>query len=233
MRPVLDGMDAARVFIVPLCISEGWFTQEAIPVELGLKPAGATAFARAQCRGAQTLAYCGPVGTHAAMTRVLLDRARTVVSRHPFPREPKPAETALLLVGHGTTLDPKSRRAVEAQADAIRRLGLYAETSVAFMEEPPLIGDWPRITQARHVVVVPFFISAGLHVREDIPVLLGESESLVRQRVAAGRVPWRNPSAKHGRLLWYAEAVGTDPLVTEVVLARIREAAEFVPATEC
>ena len=73
-------------------------------------------------------------------------------------------------------------------------------------------------------MVLPFFASNGLHVSQDIPVLLGEPESLVRQRLARGHPPWRNPTEKHGKLVWYAPAIGTDPLMADVILERVREA---------
>jgi sirohydrochlorin ferrochelatase len=64
-----------------------------------------------------------------------------------------------------------------------------------------------------------------LHVQEDIPVLLGEPERIVNQRLAAGQSTWRNPMEKHGKLVWLAPSVGTDPLMAEVILERVREAA--------
>src|SRR3954463_5274827 len=83
---VLRGVFAPRVFIVPLFISEGYFTEEVIPRELGfLEPGKSGAFNRVQRRGEQTLFYCGPVGTHESMTNVLLSRAEEVVLKHPFP----------------------------------------------------------------------------------------------------------------------------------------------------
>src|SRR5262245_45116322 len=69
IRRVLAEVDTPRVFIVPLFISEGYFTQDAIPCELGLRTAEQPAFAPVQQRGAQTLIYCAPVGTHPQMTR--------------------------------------------------------------------------------------------------------------------------------------------------------------------
>ncbi len=99
---VLRGVFAPRVFIVPLFISEGYFTEQVVPRELGLCGAGQTDFPRAQQRGPQTLHYCGPVGTHESMTGVLLARAREIVAQHPFPRPPAASETALFIAGHGT-----------------------------------------------------------------------------------------------------------------------------------
>ncbi|MHB1305720.1 MAG: CbiX/SirB N-terminal domain-containing protein [Limisphaerales bacterium] len=228
VRGVLDGLHHDLVFVVPLFVSEGYFTQEAIPAELGFAPGGMTGAARSRRRGHQTILYCGPVGTHPTMTGVLLDRAGEVVARNPFPKAPRRSELALMLAAHGTGLNANSRVAVEAHAAAIRRGAGYAEVRCVFMEEEPRIADWHRITAARQVVMVPFFISDGLHVREDIPVLLGEPAAVVQRRLAEGRRPWRNPTAREGRLLWYADAVGTDPMVGDVVLARIHEAARTI-----
>ena len=41
------------------------------------------------------------------------------------------------------------------------------------MLEEPQIADCWRIAKTRNLVLVPYFISDGLHVSEDIPVLLG------------------------------------------------------------
>ena len=175
---VLRGVYARRVFLVPLFISEGYFTEEVIPRELGLCAPGQKGFDRVQRRGEQVLYYCGPVGTHESMTRVLLARAREVVEAHPFPRCPALRETALFIAGHGTSQNENSRQAIERQVERIRDLGIYAEVHPAFMEEDPRIGDCYQLARAKNIVMVPFFISDGLHSFEDIPVLLGEPERL-------------------------------------------------------
>jgi sirohydrochlorin cobaltochelatase len=222
---VLAGVSAPRVFLVPLFISEGYFTEEAIPRELGLRAPGQTDFARAQRRGSRTLFYGAPIGTHPAMTGVLLARAREVVAQHPFPRAPRPAETALCIAGHGTERNENSRRAIERQVELIRAQHLYAEVHGVFLEEAPRVADCCRLVAAPNLVLAPFFISEGRHSRQDIPVLLGEPERVVRERLALGQPTWRNPTERHGKRVWYAASVGTAPLVAEVVLERVREAA--------
>jgi sirohydrochlorin cobaltochelatase len=102
-------------------------------------------------------------------------------------------------------------------------MNIYAEVQPCFLEEAPLIADVPTLARSRNIVVIPFFISDGLHTVEDIPVLLGEAEKTVRKRIGAGQPAWRNPSEKNHRLIWYASAIGTDPLIAELVLARVRE----------
>lgn len=221
---VLRGVFAPRVFIVPLFISEGYFTEQVLPRELGFCQNGQPNFPRVQQRGGQTLHYCGPVGTHPSMTEVLLARARAVVAQHPFPDAPTPRDTALFIAGHGTGNNENSRKAIERQVKLIRARGEYAEVHPVFMEEEPQIGDCWRMAQARNLVMVPFFISDGLHSYEDIPVMLGEPLAVVQERFRSGQPTWRNPTGRRDKRLWYAPSIGGEPLLAEVVLERVREA---------
>ena len=93
-----------------------------------------------------------------------------------------------------------------------------------FMEEQPRIGDCYKLALARNIVMVPFFISDGLHSYEDIPVMLGESEKIVQKRLREGQPTWRNPTEKNGKLLWYTPSIGNEPHIPEVILQRVREA---------
>ena len=79
----------------------------------------------------------------------------------------------MLIVAHGTDLNENSAVAAKREAEKIRALGKYAAVLNVYMEEPPLVSDWRKLTKTHNVVVVPFFISDGLHSYEDIPVLLG------------------------------------------------------------
>jgi sirohydrochlorin cobaltochelatase len=83
------------------------------------------------------------------------------------------------------------------------------------------------MAQTRNIVVVPFFISDGLHVREDIPVLLGAPQRIVRQRLESSQPTWRNPTEVSGKLVWYSPSVGSDPRIADVILARVREASQW------
>lgn len=214
---VLASLKSPRAFIVPLFISEGYFASEVIPGELGF--ATESAIMRQQ----STIYYCKPIGTHDRMTEVILARAREVVEQFPFPRAPKPKDTTLFIAGHGTGRNEQSRESIDGQVTLIRAKEIYADVQAVFMDEAPRIRDCYSLTQTRNLVVVPFFISDGLHTVEDIPVLLGEPERVVKERLAAGQPTWRNPSEKHGRLAWYSPAVGSAPLVADVILERVRE----------
>ncbi len=220
---VLRGVFAPRVFIVPLFISEGYFTEQVIPRELGLCGNEAADFPRIQQRGGQTLHYCGPVGTHESMTEVILARAREIVRKFPFPREPELKDTALFIAGHGTGNNENSRKSIERQVEIIRSRGLYREVHPVFMEEEPRIGDCYKLASARNLVMVPFFISDGLHSFEDIPAMLGEPREAVAERYRAGQPTWRNPTERKGKLLWYSASIGSELGIANVILERARE----------
>lgn len=218
-------IDASRIFVVPITISEGRFTEETIPQRLGLTVAGQSDYARAQEINGRQMTYCHPIGTHPSMTHVLLERARSIVTQHPFPHAPKLAETTLFIAGHGTAKNKNSRKSIETQVDLIRARAEYADVQPALMEEAPFIADCYTATESKHIVMVPFFISDGLHTLEDIPVLLGEPEARVKERLASGQPTWSNPTERNGKLVWYTSAIGNEPDLHEIVMDRVREVA--------
>src|SRR5438445_12421181 len=97
------------------------------------------------------------------------------------------------------------------------------------MEEPPLVSGWKKLTGPPHVVVVPFFISDGLHSYQDIPMLLGiaNGRSTTGSPAERGEVFKRNPYKIDSRSLFYASAIGTDPGFADII---IEQAAKFESA---
>ena len=159
------------------------------------------------------------------MTKVILSRAQVIVEQYPFPRAPRPRDITLFIAGHGTAENGNSRQAIEQQTGLIRALNLYAGVHTIYLEESPRIADCYSLVRTKNLVIIPFFVSDGLHTQEDIPVLLGEAQPVVRQRLAVGQPPWRNPTEKSGKLVWYAPAVGSEPRIADVILERVKEAA--------
>jgi sirohydrochlorin cobaltochelatase len=220
---VLRGVHAARVFVVPLFISEGYFTEEVIPRELGLAVRGQTGFPRIQRRDGRRVHYCDPVGTHARMTDVIVARALEAMGTG--PESPSPHNTSLFVAGHGTGNNEHSRRSVERQVLLLRQHSPFHDVHPVFMEEDPRIGDAYTLGRTSNLVVVPFFISDGLHSHEDIPVLLGAPQEEVQDRFRKGEPTWVNPTTLHGKRVWYGRGVGTEPLMADVILDRVRESA--------
>jgi sirohydrochlorin cobaltochelatase len=214
-----------NVYAVPNFISEGYFTQIVIPRELELN-------GRITKRAnGQIWNYGEPVGNHPLMTELLVQRAREIA-----PDVPE-NQTSLLIVAHGTDLNENSAVAAKREAERIRRLGRYANVLNVYMEEFPLVSDWLVLTNTPNVVVVPFFISDGLHSYEDIPVMLGIIDEKVASleppadkskrslgfarddaQRAAQSVFRRGPYKIDDRSLFYASSIGTDARVADIIV---------------
>src|SRR5205085_8667354 len=146
-----------------------------------------------------------PVGNHPMMTELLLKRASEVAP------SVSPSETSLLIVAHGTDLNENSAVAAKREAEKIRSLGKYSAVLNVYMEESPLVSDWKLLTSTPNVVVVPFFISDGLHSYEDIPVLLGiRNKESASAKPEAADIFRQAPYKIDGRSLFYASSIGTD-----------------------
>jgi sirohydrochlorin cobaltochelatase len=210
-RFLFDPEKIEQVYVVPNFISEGYFTQTIIPRELEL-----TGPLTIRSNG-QVWKYCSPIGSHPAMTEMLLRRA------HEIAPWVKPSEATLLIVAHGTDMNDNSAAAAKREVEAIRSRSGYAEVLNTYMEEAPLISDWQKLTRTRNVIVVPFFVSDGLHSYEDIPVLLGIAAAGSTRGATsdAGEIFRRNPYKIGGRNLFYAPSIGTDPGFADIILEQV------------
>jgi sirohydrochlorin cobaltochelatase len=220
MREVLGMVDSPEVYVVPNFISEGYFTRDIIPRELGL-------VGPVTKRPRQAIYYCDPVGIHPSMTNLLLKRAAEVAPGA------APHNSSLIIVGHGTGLNENSTKAIKDQVELIKARNLgFAEVLDTYKEEPPLISNWQELTTAPNVIVVPFFISDGLHSFQDIPVMLGMEKE---PTAAASQVQVfrQNPHHIGDRRLFYSSAIGTEPLLANVILDQIDafDAQHLAPAT--
>jgi sirohydrochlorin cobaltochelatase len=211
LREVWDLVEAEVVYVVPLFISEGYFTEEVIPRELGLSgPAPSTTV-----RGSQRVHYTGPIGTHPSMARMILRRAEESAGLS----DDEAAAAGLIVIGHGTERNTNSSEVIYRVTEEARSLGVFARVEAGFLDQPPEVGDVLDGMESGRVVLVPFFVSEGWHTQETIPDDLG----IHRPGVSA-------VSERDGRIIYYAAPVGTFPEVADIVLQRAVEAGARVPA---
>ncbi|MBC8125579.1 MAG: cobalamin biosynthesis protein CbiX [Gloeobacteraceae cyanobacterium ES-bin-144] len=210
MREALYLIDSEEIYIVPDFISEGYFTQDVIPREFQIT--GPTTTVRGKI-----LHYCLPVGIHPSMTGLILHRAKEVAPKV------NTADTTLIITGHGTGLNQNSTKAIRDQVEHIIASNAgYAAVLDAYMEEQPFIAEWDKLAQTPNVIVVPFFISDGLHSFQDIPVLLGIENEV--GPAASQRDAFRqNPHHLRGKSLFYTSAIGTERLLADVILDQVRD----------
>ena len=210
MREVFDLVESEVVYVVPLFISEGYFTEEVIPRELGLEgPAPSTTR-----KLGKTIHYCGPIGTHPWMTRMILRRAEEAAGLS----DEEAREAALIVIGHGTERNSNSSEVIYRVTEEARAAGVFGSARTGFLDQPPEVDEVLEATEERQVVLVPFFVAEGWHTQETIPDDLGIN------RPAVSPV-----TEKDGRTVFYAAPVGTFPEIAQIVLQRAREAGARIP----
>jgi len=122
------------------------------------------------------------------------------------------SKKGLLLVGHGSSL-PYNKQLVEETGSLISRKDPGYIVKCAFMNlNKPTVEETLeefRREDVDTVVVVPFFLAKGVHINKDIPELLGLPEGSYRGRLLknGSEIP-----------LIYADPIGSDPLLAELML---------------
>lgn len=209
LRQVLKTTHSTDVTVIPMFISEGYFTETVIPRELGLgykgpvPPQGVT-----RVLGGKTVRYTLPYGVHPAMASVILARAQEALP------EFSAANTTLVVLGHGTTRNTHSSRVIYHNAKVLREAGHFAEVHALFLDENPSVNTWPELVRTENIIIVPFFASEGWHTLETIPKDMGLS----------GAVTHFSDNPYGPQTVYYTPPVGTHPLVADVILQLAEEA---------
>src|SRR5262245_33007280 len=126
-------------------------------------------------------------------------------------------KTALLLIAHGSR-QPEANADLYHVVEALRRRGGFDLVEASFLElaEPTIeqAGAGCVARGAQRVILLPYFLSAGVHVRRDL--------TAIRDRMAERfpRVEFR-----------LGEPLGRHSLLLEVVAERAREAVEGTVAS--
>lgn len=198
-REVLRTVKSDEIIVVPLFTSEGYFTRRVLPRELrltGEEPLDVEV----------SVSIADPVGTHPAMTEVIERRGQRVCTG-------SLDDVGLAIVGHGTERSETSAKATQTHADRIRRRDLFGAVDALFLDESPYVESvFDRMT-ASEIAVVPFFIADGEHTTEDIPAAIGLKEGHQERTVKV-----------NGRTVHYSGAIGTEPVITDVILDRAEDA---------
>ncbi|KUG19372.1 sirohydrochlorin cobaltochelatase [hydrocarbon metagenome] len=126
----------------------------------------------------------------------------------------------MLLVGHGSKL-PYNKELIETTAALIARRSDEYIVKPGFMSiNTPTVEE--QLNAFRHedidlLVVVPLFLAKGIHINKDIPEILGLPADARKGtfQINGGTVP-----------LVYANPIGSDPLLAELMLKNAEEAIE-------
>jgi sirohydrochlorin cobaltochelatase len=180
LSEIVAAVRAPEVVFAPLLMAEGYTLQAMLR-----KLEGATDRSR-------RLIVCRPIGVHPRLADMIASRAGALCAAKGW----QPADTALLIVGHGTDRHPDSGAPAHRHAAQIAAREIFAEVATAFLDERPRVPEALRALRASQCLAVGMFVDAGEHGEEDIPALL----------------------APAGARAVYAGPIGPDPLVTELIL---------------
>jgi sirohydrochlorin cobaltochelatase len=193
---VIGTLAADDITIVPLFTAQGYFTQTVIPAEMGLT-------GTLTQRDGRTIRYAPTLSEHPHLSQVVRGRVESALAQSGA----NPAETAVVLIGHGTRRNPESRTATRAQAEAVRDMA--AQSLAVFLDDTPAIADIYTLTSAPTIIAVPFFLALGSHTTIDVP---GE----------LGLAPGQTVAQIHGRTLYYTPPVGVDGDLDHMILELAR-----------
>ncbi len=127
------------------------------------------------------------------------------------------ATKGMLLVGHGSKL-PYNKELIETTAAMIaERSDEYVVKSGFMSINTPTVGEQLDAFRGEDIdmlVVVPLFLAKGIHINKDIPGILGLAEGTRKGtfQVNGGEIP-----------LYYANPIGSDPLLAELMLKNAKE----------
>jgi sirohydrochlorin cobaltochelatase len=181
-------VDSERVYLVPLLMADGHTSRVVLP----------EALAQAGGQGAR-VTLCRPVGLSPALAPLAADEAALLCQARGW----RPADTAVVIAGHGTERHEQSGKSAALLAKRIAALRRFRDVTAAFLEQAPTVAETLRACRPSPCAVIGFFIDEGGHSTRDIPRLI---------------------AAEHPEAA-YSGAIGVHPAFAEIVLAAARDAA--------
>ena len=120
--------------------------------------------------------------------------------------------TAILLFGHGSRVED-ANEGVRTLARQIEEAGPYRHVRAAFLElgQPDLAGavDEAVNTGFQRVIVIPFFLTMGVHLRRDLPNLVAPLKQ-------------KHPNVE----IEVGQSLEGHPLMASMILGRVQEVIE-------
>ncbi|WP_026894565.1 sirohydrochlorin chelatase [Clostridiisalibacter paucivorans] len=115
----------------------------------------------------------------------------------------------LLIVGHGSR-SSDAQKTFEKVVDMVKEMASYEMVAGAHMEisEPniPMVVGGLVENGIKNILVVPYFLYEGIHIKEDIPEIIGELSD-----------KYKNVTFKMGK------PIGAEPLLADIILKRAEE----------
>ena len=201
-----DGID--RVIAVPFFIASGLHMTRDIPPKLGL-PENVKSGTSTRYGKDMEVFFDEPFGKDPMLTEILADKYRMAVT--------KGMKSAAIVIGHGSRL-PFNKEVIETNSQRLNEMGIKAYAAFNELNTPTIEEVLDRMIAdgAEEIVALPLFISAGDHLKNDLPAKLHVPDFGTGEFEQDGRKV----------RMHYLTPIGTDPRLTNVLAAKIRKAIE-------
>ena len=186
---VLDRIASPEVRVVPWLMCAG-FTMDRLKAVIGAHPA------------ADRVVLAEPVGAKPAIADLAAENAEEACRQRAW----RPADTGLLLIGHGSGRNTDSAQTTRRHAARIAATGRFAAVATGFLDEPPSPAEALAGLNSPYCVAVGLFAERSLHGEDDVPRLLGA-----------------------GAHIHYAGPIGTAPDLADIIVAQAHEARRIRP----
>ena len=178
-RDVLSNIEAKRVIVIPLLTSRGYFwryMQSELTAGLEKSPG-------------LEIKIEEPIGVDKHVAKLFAIRIRQRLRELAW----EPKEVSVLVGGHGSRKSPTSRNSTFRLVDSLKQHFGTSRTlspliSSGFVDDDPTLSESLKAITRPKLLVLPFLISNGPHVRSDIPKGLGLPEKTSRDQAMSGCV---------------------------------------------
>lgn len=159
LNNVFELLPAGDTVVVPLMTSEGYYSKTILPEKLAENK-----------HGDENRVFVTPaLGVQPQLAQLVANRVVTIMTLCQL----QPADTTIVLVGHGTRRHPDSGSSTHELAAGCQRLVPELLMKVAFIDQEPAIDSVVRQITTHHRLVIPFLISRGPHATIDVPQAVG------------------------------------------------------------
>ena len=206
------------IYVVPNMASDGFIAREKLPQALDLTEQISEHIGP---NGRQRVILTEVAATHPLIATFMADNVLSALQDLDIAQ----SDSALIVVGHGSSKGNANAEQTQKVADALPQYGLQLPIITAFLDQEPKVHDWRARTQAKTVIFALFLISDGFHATQDIPRAIGfDPEDAAFQAALAKDAP--SQIRLSGSQVIFLSPVGESPKMADVFLARVKQARE-------
>ncbi|MDH5489344.1 MAG: hypothetical protein OEX17_05375 [Rhodospirillaceae bacterium] len=211
---VLKNVTESEVYVVPVMACKGYIANTKLPRALNLT---GDLTERLSSGGRQRIHLTDPLGTNDDLpifaSRMLCEAMEKA--------NISPNDASVIIVGHGSMQSRASFEQTNTIAKTMNNAEPKLNVKSAYLEEPPRIGDWEKISSAKHIFVLPIMISDGHHGRRDIPNEIGiKTDTMFDESLSSGIA---GPYEINGKFVYMLAPLGESEQMAELVISTVKQ----------